>query len=628
MKTVRVAILMRGSTNKQTNKGRAKKLAKSGKKSARPITIDDDLPLQKEKIMELINSQPEANKGIRWELTEFEYVEAGVSAFHTHTSKRKGLNDAFNNAKAGLFDLLVVYKLDRLGRRSVESLNYAIKLLKYCRIWVVDKNREFTNNGDTDEIMNFIEFWSAKKSSVDTKTRITDIMKIIHNQGFWTGGNPPFGFLNHPNITNMLQQVPQEAEIVKEIYRMYTSEGYGMLKIAGILNEQGKKTKTGREWKTENIRKILRNSIYKGCLSYGKTETTEGEFGSYQKYTKEGEENISKKYWKEYDIVGEEIWEKAQKIKKSRVKQNNLFGGKTPSRSGTGKGLLVGLLKCECGSNMTYSTSSDWLDHKRTKKGEPYGIYRCLKRQKAGVHACGAKKATYRADKLEQDIFEKVKKYMYKMINSNVIDDIVKNTLQASKDISSKLEIAKQDVERWNKIKENANIELMKMLTGEKTDYSKSQITELYDKAIEELKKATNLYNELETVKKSECVNEVDILKLKDVLNDFEKIYEYATHEEKKQMMRSVIDSIDLKGEKVSVEINFDIIKYFEVISSIKMTGTTNETCLQYDDSRCTNCCDITSVINMIKSIDNPSFIKKLNRTFIKTINSNIEFSA
>ena len=50
----------------------------------------------------------------------------------------------------------------------------------------------------------------------------------------------------------------------------------------------------------------------------------------------------------------------------------NLFGRKTPSRSRTGKGLLVGILKCECGSNMTYSSSSNWLDHKRTKKGEPF----------------------------------------------------------------------------------------------------------------------------------------------------------------------------------------------------------------------------------------------------------------
>lgn len=102
------------------------------------------------------------------------YVEAGVSGFHTHISKRIGLNDAFNDAKKGLYDILLVYKLDRIGRRSVESLNQALKLLRYCRVWVVDKNREFTNNGDADEIMNFIEFWSAKKSSLDTKTRVTD----------------------------------------------------------------------------------------------------------------------------------------------------------------------------------------------------------------------------------------------------------------------------------------------------------------------------------------------------------------------------------------------------------------------------------------------------------------------
>jgi len=569
MKELRIATFTRGSTNKQTNRGKLKKANQSTKMSLREVTVDDDLPLQKEMIRQFIDTQPEKNKGFTWVPTDLEYVEAGVSGFHTHVSKRKGLNQAFDDARAGLYDILIIYKLDRFGRRSVESLNHAIKFLKHCRIWVVDKNREFTNNGDADEIMNFIEFWSAKKASIDTKIRVTDAMKMIHNDGYWTGGNPPYGYINHPEISNMLQIVPDEAEIVKDIFRMYVVEGFGMLKIAGILNEQGKRTKLGNAWRSETIRKMLRNTVYKGYLSYGKTSTTEGEFGSYQKYTKEGEEAVSTRYWPEFDIVGEELWTKAQALKKSRVTTDNLFGRKTPSRSRTGKGLLVGVLKCECGSNMTYSTSSNWLDHKRTKKGEPYGVYRCLSRLKSGVAACGAEKGLYKSQDIENVVASTIKTYIHDMITTGMLDDIKKKTVQANKDVASKMDAARQDVERWAKAKENSNSELMKILMGEESAFNKEQLTELYEKATRELDKVTKVYAELENIMKNEGADEVDVLRLQDLLNNWEDFFENATAEIKRQMIRAIVSDVFLRGKEITVEIAFDVAMYLESVSII-----------------------------------------------------------
>jgi len=570
MKELRVATFTRGSTNKQTNRGKLKKASQSKKISTRDITIDDDLPLQKEMIRQFIDTQPEMSKGIKWVMTDLEYVEAGVSGFHTHVSKRKGLNQAFDDAKAGLFDVLVIYKLDRFGRRSVESLNHAIKFLKFCRIWVVDKNREFTNNGDADEILNFIEFWSAKKSSVDTKIRVTDAMKLIHNDGYWTGGNPPFGYINHPEMSNTLQIVPEEAEIVKQIYDMYTIDGFGMLRIAGLLNEQGKRTKMGLEWKSENVRKILRNTIYKGYFSYGKTKTIEGEFGAYQRYVKEGQETISDKYWPEYDIVGKDVWDNAQTIKKSRVISDGLFGGKMPSRAKTGKGILVGILKCECGSNMTYGTSSNWLDHKRTRRGESYGIYRCLKRLKAGAIACGAEKGLYRSKELEDSVISTIKSYIDKIITVGTLEDIRDETSRANKDIITKLEQKKHDIERWKKAKESSNTELMKILMGETSAFNKEQLTELYEKAAMELDRSTKEYWELEMSIRNKSTTEADVLKIQDLLNRWEELFEQASTEIKRQMVGAIVKEVRLKSAGMTVELVFDINKYLESIGHIR----------------------------------------------------------
>ena len=96
------------------------------------------------------------------------------------------------------------------------------------------------------------------------------------------------------------------------------------------------------------------------------------------------------------------------------------WGGKMPTNKATGKGLLVGILKCECGGHMTYSTCSDWADSKRTKKKEPYGLYRCQTRLKKGVAVCGAKKATYRIEKIDAKIMKELSEFTSQLVQKRI----------------------------------------------------------------------------------------------------------------------------------------------------------------------------------------------------------------
>ena len=71
---------------------------------------------------------------------------------------------------------------------------------------------------------------------------------------------------------------------------------------------------------------------------------------------------------------------------------------------------------------MTYSTSADWADSKRTKKKAPYGIYRCQTRLKKGVAACGAKKATHRVEEHDAKIISRLNEYTTKLMQENQIE--------------------------------------------------------------------------------------------------------------------------------------------------------------------------------------------------------------
>ncbi|MFH1467861.1 MAG: recombinase family protein [Pseudomonadota bacterium] len=85
---------------------------------ARTSTPDQDVGLQVDELRQVA-----AERG--WTITD-EYVDAGVSGAK---AKRPALDRMMKDAKRGRFDLVVVWKLDRLGRslahllRIVESLN-------------------------------------------------------------------------------------------------------------------------------------------------------------------------------------------------------------------------------------------------------------------------------------------------------------------------------------------------------------------------------------------------------------------------------------------------------------------------------------------------------------------------
>jgi hypothetical protein len=75
-------------------------------------------------------------------------------------------------------------------------------------------------------------------------------------------GRPPFGYRVGPR--RRLEVVPQEAEVVRLIFRLYSQQGLGLRRLAQHLNESGARTRTGRLWTVAAVRDILRNRVYLG----------------------------------------------------------------------------------------------------------------------------------------------------------------------------------------------------------------------------------------------------------------------------------------------------------------------------------------------------------------------------
>ena len=73
-----------------------------------------------------------------------------------------------------------------------------------------------------------------------------------------------YGYRYHPKPENRLEAIPGEADIVRLIFRLYTDEGYGALRICGELARRGIRTRKGGNFNYNTVLKMLRNETYTG----------------------------------------------------------------------------------------------------------------------------------------------------------------------------------------------------------------------------------------------------------------------------------------------------------------------------------------------------------------------------
>ena len=119
-----------------------------------------------------------------------------------------------------------------------------------------------TGGGDaTSEI---VSAWLSR----DANSRLSDRVRAAMRRKAVKGevlGRPPYGY--KVGSRRRLELVPEEAVVVRYIFRLYLNENMGIRLIARRLNEEGLKTRRGGNWSMVSIRDILRNRVYVGTYS-------------------------------------------------------------------------------------------------------------------------------------------------------------------------------------------------------------------------------------------------------------------------------------------------------------------------------------------------------------------------
>ncbi len=331
--------------------------------------------------------QREISKNPKYKLIDI-YADKGLTATNTNREEfLKMIHDA------GIDIDMYAYNHDN-QKKHEQLFLLSDREPKFERIFVKNTSR-FARNIDIIDLLRklrqkgvYVEFLDIHKSTENESDFVFIEMLLIfdENESRDRSRKVQFGKLEgakkgviHVNSRIFgyeiidkytLKIIPEEAEIIKYVYELY-AEGLGIRRITQELNKKGYKTREGKEFSKSTINSMLKNEKYKGVLARNKYTT-----GTVFVNKVTTPVRKSKDKWIIHEdaipaIVSEELWNKCQKVRKSKINYKKQVG------FNTGISKYAGLIKCaKCNSN--YTRNND--------KGRVF--YNCSLKKKKGIKYC------------------------------------------------------------------------------------------------------------------------------------------------------------------------------------------------------------------------------------------------
>ena len=193
---------------------------------------------------------------------------AGVYADEAITGtkdKRDGFQKLLTECRKGNVDMVITKSISRFARNTVTLLT-TVRELKELGVDVYFEEQNIHTTSADGELMLTILASYAQEESLS----VSENMKWRIKKNF-EDGKPWSGFvLGYRCENGQYVVVPEEAEVVRRIYREYL-EGLGATAIMKGLNNDGIHTRTGKPWRIGGVLKVLKNYNYTGNLLLQKT---------------------------------------------------------------------------------------------------------------------------------------------------------------------------------------------------------------------------------------------------------------------------------------------------------------------------------------------------------------------
>lgn len=459
------------AANAGTEKKRVRMLLRVS--SDQQLESDGDLHVQRQLVLDYVK------KHSQWILDQKEYFEGSNSGYKNSVADREILQEAYRDAQNHEYEILVVYKDDRIGRRMWEIGGYimSLKSLGVDIYTVKDGCISPEGNDIMGQMMLALRYGNAQKSSADTGMRVKDTAKKLIQAGRFMGGKAPYGYLlelsgeisKHGRALKHLVIHKEQAEAVKYIYQLSLEKEYGSAKIAHTLNmdDRYRELAPNDVWKSGTITSILTNPIYAGYTAYNRRESLNGRHRSLNSE----EWVLSREPNSDIVIIEEDTWREVQRKRERRSSQytrSQKDQDLVTIKRNDGMLSLVDVLYCGyCGCKMVNGSKYNYWTIKDSgeRKTSKTAIYKC---QNAAQGVPHNQTKQFRADKIEPIVFEILAECISNLqSNENVLEQILENHYKEKQKREQELQTAQNEL---NKIRSGISVmeeKIPEAITGE-----------------------------------------------------------------------------------------------------------------------------------------------------------------
>ncbi len=303
------------------------------------------------------------------------YIDRALSA---RTADRPDFQRMIHDSEKRLFDVVLVWKLDRFSRDRYDSAHYK-HILKKNGVRVVSVKEAIADGPEgiilESMLEGMAEYYSAELAVKVRRGQRENAMKCRNN-----GGTLAYGYSVNKE-TGALVVNPKTAPIVREIFSRY-DKGELIKDIMKDLNARGLRNNFNRPFQASAMTLLLKNRKYIGDYRYGDTIIPGGVPA----------------------LVEKDVFERVQR----RMEANKKSPGRAKAKE---EYLLSGKVFCgTCGGHMVGECG-------KSRNGTFYYYYKCINAKHG--HTC--KRKALKRDWLERAV---VVETVTKVLTDEVIDRV------------------------------------------------------------------------------------------------------------------------------------------------------------------------------------------------------------
>jgi len=360
-----------------------------------------------------------------WNVTEI-YIDDGYSGTNFD---RPDFKRMLKDIEKGRINCVITKDLSRLGRNYSMTGYYTDEYFAENNVRYIAINDgvdTMGNNNDFAAFHNVINEYYPR----DISRKVRQVKKSNAAKGLFMGSRAPYGYKKSPIDKHNLIIDEDVVHIVRRIFQNVVNGENGR-RIAEQLNNEGvlspvayyyqnlnkgnPRKDESMVWGSSSVLNIIENRAYVGDLVQGRRQVVS--FKSKKRRKTDPDEWIIVENTHE-PIVSRDLWDEAQKIRKSRSHFNTPKVEREVS-------IFAGLVRCaDCGSTMAASL--------RGREGKQKLTYRCGRYANHGKEICTSH--NIREEVLEDVVLNEIRNYAKQVEKDkqNLIDQLISAMKEAT----------------------------------------------------------------------------------------------------------------------------------------------------------------------------------------------------